>query len=524
MKNINSKAILLDPVDFIETFVWIYDKNKNLVPFILNNVQLDYEVNSSFRGEPFQGQRDLILKARQFGFTTLKLAEYFHNTITIPGTMTVIASHRTKTSQKILEKVKMMYEMLPAEIRPSVSYDNRNELYFDKLNSKIVITTQGKGIGRGDTIHNLLITELAFWTNAEDKLHGLTEAVPFYGNITIESTPNGLGNYFYKLVSDAQKGQSAYKLHTYMWYLNNEYKLDLNSSIIPDNVRIRKYKGKYVLDKKEIELYKKYNVSIEQLQWRRYKMLELGDLVIDKKTGIFRSIKFSQEYECDFIQSGRIWLEKEFIKRVTLSIKKDYSGRRLCSGVDTSEGLEGGDESALVTIDMDTGEEIDFIRGLYKVKDFSYRIHEYMKRYGGLIGIEVNNTGLAIIERVSDLWREEYEEFVNEDKISEIDYMLYRDSRRVGWFTSASSRTIMFVDAEELIREGFIKINSRDAILYNEIVTCAYDKNNVPKAPEGFTDHSLIALTIAIQMRKYYTKFFNMEHKLNESEVGMLII
>lgn len=507
INEVNIEHILFDPVNFTETFIKIRNKDKELVPFILNEIQRDYAKNSSWRGEPFKGERDIILKARQFGFTTWKMAEYFHDTIINPGTNTVIAAHRDDVAMKLLERIKIMYNNLPDEIKPEVNYDNKRELSFEKLGSRIMVTTQGKGLGRSDVIHNLLLTEIAYWEHAEDKVTGLTEAVPFYGNITIESTPNGVGNYFYKIVNDARQGKSAYKLFVYEWFLFDEYKMDINSPHIPDFIRIKfNDSGEPILDSREIELVKEHKLTLEQLQWRRFKMLELGDLQIDAKTKIFKSRKFAQEYECDFVQSGRIWIDKEVVKVVMIN-DLDLRGRRLATGVDTAEGIEGGDECAAVTIDIDTGEEIRWLRGLWKPKEFSKKLHPYMCEVGGICGIEVNNTGLAVIERMEELWDNDFYEYYITKQYDKIKYVLYKTKKRVGWFTSSSTRVTMFVDGEELIREGFIKVNKEDKILYNEIIACQYDKNNVPKAPEGFTDHSLIALLIAIQMRKYYNQY-----------------
>ncbi len=312
----NVKRIIHEPKAFIERFIKIENKKQEIVPFILNDVQNDYMLNSSYRGKPFQGERDINLKGRQEGFTTLKLGEFFQNTITHKGTNTVIVSHEKSVTEKLLLKVKLMYNSLPDKIKriTNLRYDNVNELWFYDLNSRIIISTLGKGVGRGETINNLLCTEVAFWPHAEKIMHGLTEAVPFYGNIVIESTPNMMGGYFYDIVQNALKGKTVYKLHIYPWYRNKEYSLPLDYPV-PEIIKFQlDEKGNVLLDEVEMNLVTVYKLQLEQILWRRFKMLELGDLVIDEKTGIHRSQKFSQEYECNFVQGGRPWIDELYIK------------------------------------------------------------------------------------------------------------------------------------------------------------------------------------------------------------------
>lgn len=505
--------VLHDPKEFLESFVQIESKNKDIIPFILNDIQNSYMLNSSYRGQPFQGQRDLNLKARQFGFTTLKLGEYFQNTITHKGTNTVIVSHEKSVTEKLLEKVKLMYNSLPDKIKrvSRLKYNNVNELWFRDLNSRIIISTLGKGVGRGETINNLLCTEVAFWKDAGKIMHGLTEAVPFYGNITIESTPNMMGGYYYDMVDKAMKLRSAYKLHVYPWYLSKEYSLALDFPVA-EMIKFRyNESGSVLLDEVEINLIKVQHLTLEQIFWRRHKMLELGDLVIDEKTGIHRSQKFSQEYECNFVQGGRPWIDEAYI-RVLAQYQLPIKGAKYTHGVDTSEGIDKGDECAMVTLSMETGDEVGSLRGLWRPQEFALKIHNQCKAYGGLLGIEVNNTGLAVIERVTDLWEEEYGEFYRTQP-EKVKYWLYVEKKRIGWYTSGASRTLMFVDGEEALRNQELKIAKEDVILKKEIVACQYDDNNIPKAPEGATDHTIIALLIAWQMRKHYNQIIDTDSR-----------
>jgi hypothetical protein len=56
-------ALRADPRRWIERNLFIRTKDQRLIPLALNAVQVDYYAR--------RGLRDLILKARQLGFTTL---------------------------------------------------------------------------------------------------------------------------------------------------------------------------------------------------------------------------------------------------------------------------------------------------------------------------------------------------------------------------------------------------------------------------------------------------------------------
>ena len=68
---------------FAERYLIIVDKSRRLKRLELNPVQRKYHAART--------DFDIILKARKVGITTYKCAEYFHNTIFVPNTITTIS-------------------------------------------------------------------------------------------------------------------------------------------------------------------------------------------------------------------------------------------------------------------------------------------------------------------------------------------------------------------------------------------------------------------------------------------------
>src|SRR3972149_7995452 len=86
---------LKDKIWFFENIIKIKDRQRNIVPFRLNKMQMEFMKNHT--------NRDDIVKFRQGGATTFTLADFYHETITTPYTTTVLAAHDSVTTQLCFE-------------------------------------------------------------------------------------------------------------------------------------------------------------------------------------------------------------------------------------------------------------------------------------------------------------------------------------------------------------------------------------------------------------------------------------
>src|SRR5579871_2009489 len=183
----------------------IRTKDKQLAPLVPNAVQTLYldMLQSAHEGFDWRngiytlrGVREDILKARQEGMSTLWLALYFLDTINIPLTQTIILAHDTDTTERLFKIVHRFYEHLPPHKKRPKKYSSRREIEFADIDSIIAVgTAGGDAVGRGGTINNVHMSERAFWPGVDGGVElemGLMEAVPLDGNITRETTANGL--------------------------------------------------------------------------------------------------------------------------------------------------------------------------------------------------------------------------------------------------------------------------------------------------------------------------------------------
>lgn len=186
----------------------IVDKTGAVVPFVLNNVQEDLLNNST--------DRNLVLKARQLGLSSLICAMFTLDFLGTENSRSVIISHDYGSATKLLDRTKYFIESIKNKgFDVSMKYNSRQEMVNSDLNSSIYIGVAGnRAFGRGDTIQNLLLDEFAFYPDPEAFLSGILQSVTPTGKVYIVSSPNGF-NYFHDLWINSELGISAFKPHFY---------------------------------------------------------------------------------------------------------------------------------------------------------------------------------------------------------------------------------------------------------------------------------------------------------------------
>ena len=292
--NINTKQ-------YIEKYIKIRDKAGKIIDLKINQGQ--QKLYDAIKKQHNQGKpiRIIVLKARQIGFSTLTESIIFKNTATKFNVNSGIITHKEEATTNLFNMSKRMYDNLPDDMKPSLKRSNAKELIFDNdegtgLKSKIKCMTAGSsGVGRSDTFNYLHISELAFWgNNAKETTIGLFQAVPNLPNtmIVIESTANGF-EYFKELWDMAVKGESDFIPVFVGWNELDDYKMP--------------YTG-FELTDYEKNLQRIYNLSLEQLSWRRW--------CIKNNCGGDEQ-QFKQEYPINpqeaFISSGNCVFDKEIV-------------------------------------------------------------------------------------------------------------------------------------------------------------------------------------------------------------------
>lgn len=425
-------------------------------------------------------KRKMILKARQFGVSTHCLIELLDFTMFNPDVTTCILAHEQDAIAKLFRIPTRAYEFLPEELKPRLSRGggSKYEMYFPKINSRIYCDLSV----RGDTIQRLHVSEAAFIKD-QDELLATLQAVPLDGYVTLETTPNGMGSYYYDMWSDPKQ---QYSKLFFPWYLFPDYQIPCAPlEMSQDEVDLcHRVKAKYG-----------FNLSYAQINYRRTKQSELGKL-------------FAQEYPEDditcFLASGSAAINLFKVKeqmdkkkspiaetatfRQFVPYKKD---RLYVCGADPAEGV-GGDSSVGVIMDAKTREECAVIwSNQWSPYQFAHELDDFCKLYtsGGrplpLLGVERNNHGHAVLLELE--FHIQYENLFYTDE----------ERTRAGWLSDKVTRPILmdcFIDGVE---NRTIILHDPDT--HSECLTLIVE-NGKAQAAKGKHDDRVMATGVAVQM------------------------
>lgn len=270
----------------------IRTKSNSLAPFVLNRVQLHIHDLLEQQKRETGKVRAMLLKGRQQGCSTYVEGRYYHITSRRFGWQTFILTHEDQATQNLFKMAKRYHEHCPQKIRPSTGASNAIELLFDKLDSGYKLgTAKTKGTGRSATIQCFHGSEVAFWQNAADHAAGIFQAIPDANGTEsiLESTANGMGNFFHAAWRDAEAGISDYMPIFIPWYWQQEYR--------------RTPKAGFELTTEEETYLTLWGLDLAQMAWRRAKIVELKDPTL-----------FKQEYPSHPAEAFQITGEETFIK------------------------------------------------------------------------------------------------------------------------------------------------------------------------------------------------------------------
>lgn len=141
-----------------------------------------------------QGGSEVVLKARQLGFTWLAAA-YALFTAQRPGSRVLVISKGQLEAYAFLDRVKFINERLPRELRKRVLVDNQGELRFAG-GGQILALPSTKQAGRGFTATLVIVDEAAYHPWAADNYRAYRPTVADGGQLIIMSTANGATGFF----------------------------------------------------------------------------------------------------------------------------------------------------------------------------------------------------------------------------------------------------------------------------------------------------------------------------------------
>lgn len=285
----------------------IKDKEGNKVRFVPNYAQ-----------ERFIKEHhglDIILKARQQGFTTLSCISFLDDCLFTANLSAGIIAHNLEDANSFFtEKIKFAYDNLPGELKRVIAAntDKAGELSFNN-GSRIRVRTSF----RSGTLQRLHISEFGkICAKAPEKareiITGALNAIAAGLDVVIESTAEGKVGSFFNICETARShqrmghklGKMDFKFHFYAWHESPEYQLDPEGVLLPQ--RLEEYFN---------ELRDKYKITLTMAQkaWYYKKHLVMGD-DMGREFPSYPDEAFAQSIEGAYF--GNLLVQAEEEKRV----------------------------------------------------------------------------------------------------------------------------------------------------------------------------------------------------------------
>lgn len=450
--------------------------------------------------------RDIALKARQVGFTTLEEARDVWFALTREGVnvaVVTIPDAKHLYTRKIVADLEQMIEHLGFDTGAAwsgtqVTFANGSTItVFDSGGSE---KAAGK-TARSGTVHRAHLTEAAFYPYAHLTTTALLRAVPSVeqgGELTEESTPNGAGGVFYEHWQGATTGTSTLKAHFYPWFLQDEYVAGTDASAA---------RARDADEEELIEAARECGVELNERQlrwWREQRTLSGADAV-------------TQEYphnakKC-FLLSGSTFFDAKGLERlealaehplpveelpeelaalvlelngeddeVALRVwEAPQPGARYLGCTDTAGGKRTGDWPATLFFDVETRRHVATYRQKVPPSEYARRLAKVGRLFNtALLVVERNHHGGTVLtvlieqERYPEVWYDHRGEY--------------------GWCTTLASRGPALDGFADAILRG--EFESPDALVVSEARTFVRHADGVPRAQAGCHDDLILAASI----------------------------
>ena len=325
---------------------------------------------------------NIVLASRQVGKTTMMTIYTLWVACFSEDQRILVVANKEQTAINIFKRIRLAYEQLPNWLKPGVVEYGKTSMTLTN-GSSIGISTTSSDAGRGDSCNCLVLDELAFIDN--HLVESFWKSVyPIISSskkskIFIASTPNGTGNLFHELYSNAIRGKNNWCASRIDWW----------------------------------------EIPGRDEKWKQETIQSLGSTDI-----------FDQEFGCQFIETGESVLDEELIRKCSLTVtdpehvfddgcykvwKLPDPSHTYSVGVDISEGV-GEAASVVQILDITDLTEIEQVavyhNNTISPYNFTTKLLEILQQWGEPPAlIERNNCGAQVVDTLKNVYG--YENIVN---------------------------------------------------------------------------------------------------------------
>jgi hypothetical protein len=515
-----------DHEQFCLESLMLRNKAGKLVPMLCGPAQVklnEIVQRCRDRGKPV---RIVCPKARQVWVSMGVAAQFFHGTVWTAGQHTMVLANDEPTALNLMSYYQTFadnFKAFASDIHLPPYADSGNTTSSIEWKNKSWIkchTTRNLSIGRSFSIRRVHFSEAAYYADLKMTMAAVMAAVPDDPDtmVVVESTPNGVGNEFHRLCLSAQAGDSEWELFFFAWWENPEYTRPLKDPAAFHEM----------LTPEEWEMMRQYNLTLGQLNWRRWCIANkmAGDATLFKQ-------EYPSNFEEGFLSSGRPRFSHQAINKMPLIhgavtggleenvyggtkriqfLPRDYGeltlfkkpdpaktyviGSDTCEGIDTNEGVGEADPDWSVSIvrERESGDQVATFRARMEPGEHG-RYCNLLGRYYNLACQvpEINNTGIAFVDALLGAG---YPPSYIYHRLRQADDDPKERADKIGWRTTTITRPQLISYYDAAMREMSIYI--RDPIVAQEARTFVIKPNGRTEHGKGCHDDCVFADALTV--------------------------
>jgi hypothetical protein len=475
------KKCLLNPQYFIRKYCFIQEPVRGRILFDLYK----YQENSIDDFEKYQF--NVILKGRQIGISTAVACYALWLMLFHRDKNVLVIATKESTAKNLITKVRFAYENLPIWLQVPCTENNKLGQTY-KNGSRIQASTAAGDAGRSEALSLLILDECAFIKNAKEIWVAALPTVSTGGKAVLISTPNGVGNFFHKVYTEAEQGQRIAAEEGADEILFHPIKLDWR--VHPN--RDQAWRDKMGKAQGEREARQEYdaefigsgNTVVDEylIEWYKNKKRDEGE-----DNGMCRDPLEKTGFDSNFW----IWIHPDYTKRYAVV-------------ADVARG-DGSDYSTAQVIDLDEVEQVAEYKGKLGTTEFAHLLMSIATMYNqALLVVERENHGWAVIQQIINKQYPLLFYMSKDRQVIEVERNLTNrhhaeDKKLVpGFTTSMKTRPLIIDKLDTYMREKQVKIHSLR--LLTELETFIWD-NGKAQAMEGYNDDLTMAAGIGLWIR-----------------------
>jgi len=482
--------------------------------------------------------RIIILKARQMGCSTIIEGMLFQCAFALPGMSGMVIAHDNDSSAHLLGMTKHYWETWGHRELFTTKHEATNKLAWKENRSLLTISTaKNAKAGRSRTLQFVHCSEAGFYDDPETLITGLNQAIPRAPRTFqfIESTANGIGNWYNRTWEGAKSGDNDYTPLFFAWWQHPTYTAnhigmaDLVSQPIPrclpdmnDEERII-YRAlrRLGMDDSEVKA---------RLIWRRviFRNECRGDIqtlhqeypttdeeaFISTGTNVFNLDLLRKVYEPEDGERGRLVREGSVVRfvRDETGPLRVYRHPRpdgwYMVGGDASKAATKGDYACGQILDRRTWEQVACFRERLAPAEFAREMLKLGEWYNhGMLAPENNMSGAGVAEIVRTTYNNVFMHQKANRVPGQIDQMF-------GWVTNMQTKAeaignlqAAIIDAAQPAAQATgTGIRIHDAATFGELkgyVTNPQGGYEASGNDNAEHDDTVMALAIALTCTKY---------------------